>query len=82
MFVAGGGAVAPECCDCEMTALRWGRRAGFAIWIWRCSVCETFEVTSFRYDGRRFWVGAMGRALVGKVDELIEDAYSDESCRR
>lgn len=81
MFVAGRGAPAPECCGREMTALRSGRRAGFAIWIWRCPVCERFEVTSRRYDGQRFWVGAIGNALVAKVDELIADAYSNEESR-
>jgi hypothetical protein len=60
-----------------MTALRWGRRAGFAIWIWRCVVCERFDVTSCRYDGQSFWVGAMGDALSAKLEELIAHAYSD-----
>jgi len=81
MVIAGGGTPAPECCGSRMTALRWARRAGFAIWIWRCPVCERFEATSSRYDGQTFWVGAMGEALVAKIDELIADAYSDDSPR-
>jgi hypothetical protein len=58
-----------------MTLLRWGRRAGFSIWIWRCAICERFDTTNRRYDGRDFWVGATGRALAEKVDELLADAY-------
>jgi uncharacterized membrane-anchored protein len=75
MFVAGRGSAAPECCGGGMTALRWGEAANFAVWIWRCPVCEAFDVTSCRYDSQRFWVGAMGRAVVAKIDELIADAY-------
>jgi hypothetical protein len=59
-----------------MTALRWGRPAGFAIWIWRCVVCERFDATSCRYDGQSFWGGA-GNALAETLEELIADAYSD-----
>lgn len=55
-----------------------GVRANFAIWIWRCGVCERLETTNRRYDGRSFWVGAMGRAVSEKVAELIADAYRDE----
>lgn len=66
----------PECCGREMTLIRSGRRANFAIWIWRCSVCEQFRSTSRRYDGRHFWVGAMGAAVQAKIDELLADAYT------
>jgi hypothetical protein len=77
MFVVGNGAPAPQCCGSKMTALRWGRRAGFAIWIWRCVVCERFNATSFRYDGQSFWVSAFGNVLTETLEELIADAYSD-----
>ena len=68
----------PKCCSREMTLIRSGRRANFAIWVWRCPVCERFESTNCRYDGHAFWVGAMGDALLAKVDELIADAYGGE----
>ena len=68
----------PRCCGREMTLIRSGRRANFAIWIWRCSVCERFDSTNCRYDGQSFWVGAMGRAIQAKIDELIADAYADD----
>jgi hypothetical protein len=68
----------PYCCDREMTLLRSGRRANFAIWLWRCGVCERFEWTNRRYDGKTFWVGAMGRAVVAKMAELVADAYSTD----
>lgn len=59
-----------------MVLLRSGRRAGFALWLWRCPVCERFEWTNRRYDGATFWVGAIGRAIEAKRDELVADAYS------
>jgi len=66
----------PLCCGSRMVLLRSGRRACFAIWLWRCPVCEGFEWTNRRYDGETFWVGAMGRAIRAEQDELIADAYS------
>lgn len=68
----------PECCGSKMVLLRSGRRAGFAVWIWRCGVCERFESMNRRCDGERFWVGAMGDALQVKRTELFADAYSPE----
>jgi hypothetical protein len=65
----------PVCCGREMTLIRSGRRANFAIWIWRCATCERFESTNRRYDGQSFWVGAMGDAVAAKIDELIADSY-------
>ena len=59
-----------------MVLLRSGRRAGFAIWMWRCSLCERFAWTNRRYDGAPFWVGAMGAAIEAKRDELVADSYS------
>ena len=76
MRVENGDGPAPRCCGTAMTLLRSGSRANFAIWIWRCPVCERFETTNRRYDGRHFWVGAMGRAIQAKIDELIADAYA------
>lgn len=69
----------PECCGERMVLLTSGRRAGFAIWIWSCCVCERFESTSRRYDGETFWVGAMGDAIHAKRAELIADAYSSDA---
>ena len=66
------------CCAREMALLRSGRRANFAIWMWRCPICERFEITNRRYDGQHFWLGAMGDALREKVNELIADAYAAE----
>jgi hypothetical protein len=66
----------PICCAREMVVIRSGQRANFAIWIWRCPICERFEITSRRYDGQNFWIGAMGDALHAKVNELIADAYA------
>ena len=68
----------PLCCGREMTLIRAGQRANFAIWIWRCTDCERFGTTTRRYDGQAFWVGAMGDALFAKINELIADAYKDE----
>lgn len=72
----------PVCCGREMTLIRSGRRANFAIWIWRCPTCERFANTSRRYDGQTFWVGAMGAAVAAKIDELIADAYGSETDAR
>lgn len=69
----------PECCSREMSLIRSGRRANFGVWVWRCPFCERFESTNRRYDGQTFWVGAMGDAVLAKVDELIADAYRRES---
>lgn len=66
----------PVCCGREMALVRSGRRANFAIWLWRCSICERFESTNSRYDGQTFWVGAMGEAVLARIDELIADAYA------
>ena len=71
----------PRCCGSEMVLLRSGRRANFAIWLWRCPVCERFGWTNRRYDGQTFWVGAMGDAVLAKRAELIADAYSAEEPR-
>lgn len=65
----------PSCCGTEIVLLRHGRRANFAIWIWRCRICESFDSTNCRYDGETFWVGAMGTALQAELTELIADAY-------
>jgi hypothetical protein len=59
-----------------MVLIRSGKAANFAVWIWRCSTCEAFRTTTRRFDGKRFWVGAMGRAVVAKIDELMADAYA------
>jgi hypothetical protein len=67
----------PGCCGRQMTQIRSGRSAGVAICVWRCSVCERFASTSRRYDGQVFWVGAMGRAIVAGIDDLIAHAYAD-----
>jgi len=68
----------PLCCGREMTLIRSGRRANFAIWIWRCSICERFTNTNERYDGQTFWVGAMGAAVAATIGELIADAYGSD----
>ena len=68
----------PRCCDSEMVLLRSGRRAGVALWLWRCHVCERFEWTRHRYDHAMFWVGAMTVAIEAKRDELVADAYSPD----
>lgn len=73
MFLVGNRSATPDCCGEAMTLVRSGREAGFAIWIWRCHVCERSAATNRRYDGHDFWVGAMGRAVVAKIDELIAD---------
>jgi hypothetical protein len=70
-----GRAPIPACCGSQMVLLRSGRRAGFAIWVWRCAVCERFDSTNRRYDGDTFWVGTMGEAVRAKRMELIADAY-------
>jgi len=71
----------PLCCGREMTLIRSGRRANFALWFWRCPTCERFSNTSRPYDGQTFWVGAMGAAVAAKIDELIADAYGGETGR-
>ena len=68
-------AAIPTCCGVEMVVVNFGRRANFAIWIWRCRGCERFEVTNRRYDGQTFWVGAMGKALDDEMHRLIAEAY-------
>ena len=62
-----------------MTLIRSGRCANFAIWIWRCRVCERVESTNRRYDGEHFWVGAMGRAIAATTAELIADADTSDT---
>jgi len=37
-----------------MVLLRSGRRANFALWLWRCPICESFEWT---VEGRRSTTG-------------------------
>ena len=69
----------PECCGDAMVLLRWGKRANFAIWLWRCPTCERFRWTNRRYDGALFWVGAMARALDAARNELLADAYSADT---
>lgn len=69
---------APTCCGVEMTLVNTGRRAGFALWIWRCPVCERFGETNRRYDGQLFWVGAMGDAIAKEQARLIAEAYGGE----
>ena len=62
-----------------MVLLRSGRRANFALWLWRCPICESFEWTSQRYDSKLFWVGAMGRAIQAAREKLVADAYSGDT---
>lgn len=76
MLEAGHGGPLPICCGTEMTLIRSGSAANFAIWLWRCPICETYGQTTKRYDSQTFWVGAMGNAIVSKIHELIADAYS------
>lgn len=68
----------PVCCGREMTIIRSGRYAGFAIWIWRCTVCERFTSTNRRYDGHNYWVGAMGEAVLAEINDLIANAYAPD----
>ena len=71
----------PVCCGTEMTLIRSGSTANFAIWIWRCAICECYGQTTRRYDGHTFWVGAMGNAVVRRIHELVADAYTPERRR-
>ena len=75
MDIESGGFI-PVCCGGEMTMIRWGRIIGFAIWIWRCPVCEEFTSTNRRYNGANYWVGKMGRDLKAQREALIADAYT------
>ncbi len=71
----------PACCGREMALLRSGTCANFATWIWRCSICERFESATRRYDGQTVWVGAMGRAVLAKLDELIAKRTETKTIR-
>jgi hypothetical protein len=66
----------PACCGGEMTSIGSGSAANIDIELWRCLACERYVTTFIRVDGKNFWVGAMGRAIVREQLRIIAAAYT------
>jgi hypothetical protein len=72
----------PTCCGQEPVCIGTGSAVNFDIAVVLCMICERSQTITRRTDGRNFWVGAMGRAIVKEQQRIIADFWGDESRQR